>query len=63
MTSPRVSNPFNLKYDKGSGALDRRHMLSANYVYNLPFFTKTAGLVQSALGGWELAGTVIDETG
>ena len=58
-----VSNPCNLKYDKGSGALDRRQMLSANYVYNLPFFAKSAGLVKSVLGGWELAGTVIDETG
>lgn len=59
----QVSNPFNLKYDKGSGALDRRQMLNANYVYNLPFFAKSAGLVKSILGGWELAGTVIDETG
>ena len=59
----QVSNPFNLKYDKGSGALDRRQILSANYVYNLPFFSKSAGLVKSILGGWELAGTVIDETG
>jgi hypothetical protein len=59
----QVSNPFNLKYDKGSGALDRRQILSANYVYNLPIFTKSAGLVKSILGGWEIAGTVIDETG
>jgi hypothetical protein len=58
-----VSNPFNLKYDKGSGQLDRRHILSANYVYNLPFFAKSAGLLKSVLGGWELAGTVTDESG
>ena len=58
-----VSNPFNLKYDKGSGALDRRQMVSANYVYNMPFFAKSNGLVHSLLGGWELAGTVIDESG
>jgi len=58
-----VSNPWNLKYDKGSGALDRRHMVSANYVYNLPFFAKSQGLVKSMLGGWEIAGTIIDESG
>jgi len=58
-----VSNPFNLKYDKGSGALDRRQMLSINYVYKLPVFAKSTGLLHSALGGWELAGTAIDETG
>jgi carboxypeptidase family protein len=58
-----VSNPFNLKYDKGSGALDRRHILSANYVYNMPFFAKSSGLTHSVLGGWEIAGTIIDESG
>jgi len=58
-----VSNPWNLKYDKGSGALDRRHILSANYVYKLPIFTQSTGLAHSILGGWELAGTVIDEKG
>ena len=58
MTSAGVSNPFNLKYDKGSGALDRRQMLSVNYIYNLPFFAKSAGFIKSILGGWEIAGTV-----
>jgi hypothetical protein len=59
----QVSNPFNLKYDKGSGALDRRNILSANYIYKLPFFAKDSGLVHSVVGGWELAGTIIDESG
>jgi hypothetical protein len=59
-----VSNPFNLKYDKGSGALDRRQILNANYIYKLPFFTNaSSGLVHSLLGGWEIAGTMVIETG
>jgi len=58
-----VSNPWNLKYDKGSGALDRRNMLSANYVYKLPIFSKSSGFAHSILGGWEMAGTIIDEDG
>ena len=58
-----VSNPWNIKYDKGSGALDRRHMLNINYVYHMPFFAKSAGMTRSLLGGWELAGTAVDETG
>jgi hypothetical protein len=58
-----VSNPFNVKYDKGSGALDRRNIVNANYVYKMPFFNKSTGFVQAALGGWELAGTIIDESG
>ena len=58
-----IDNPWNLKYDKGSGALDRRQMLSANYIYKLPLFNKTQGLVHSVAGGWEIAGTFIDESG
>jgi Carboxypeptidase regulatory-like domain len=58
-----VSNPWNLKYDKGSGYLDRRHILSGNYVYNLPFFAKSSGWTKSILGGWEIAGTVVDQSG
>jgi hypothetical protein len=58
-----VSNPWNLKYDKGSGALDRRQMINANYVYNLPIFTKSGGLAHAILGGWQIAGTYIAQTG
>jgi hypothetical protein len=58
-----VSNPWNFKYDKGSGQLDRRHMLSLNYIYKLPIATKSTGLVKTVVGGWELAGTVIYESG
>ena len=58
-----VSNPWNLKYDKGSGALDRRQMLNINYVYNMPFFAQSKALVKSILGGWTLAGTAIFENG
>jgi len=58
-----VDNPWNLKYDKGSGALDRRQIVNANYVYKLPFFAKGNDLAHSLIGGWEIAGTFIDETG
>jgi len=58
-----VSNPWNLKYDKGSGALDRRHILNANYIYKLPFFEQSSGLTHSLLGGWEVAGTMVFESG
>ena len=38
-------------------------MVNANYVYNLPFFAKVNGLTHTLLGGWELAGTFVDEAG
>ncbi len=58
-----VSNPWYLKYDKGSGFLDRRNILSANYIYQLPIFKQSNGLVHSIAGGWEIAGTIADVTG
>lgn len=58
-----VSNPYNLKYDKGSGALDRRHILVGNYIYKFPFFEQSAGLTKALLGGWEIAGTAVFQSG
>jgi hypothetical protein len=58
-----VSNPYNLKYDRGSGALDRRHILSINYIYAIPFFNSASGLTHSLLGGWEVSGTALSESG
>lgn len=56
-------DPWNLKYDKGSGALDRRQILNINYEYRLPFFAHANGLTHSVLGGWEIAGTALSESG
>jgi hypothetical protein len=58
-----IDNPWFLKYDKGSGDYDRRHIVNVNYVYNLPFFNKSAGLLKSIAGGWQIAGTVLKQTG
>jgi hypothetical protein len=58
-----LSNPWNSRYDKGSGILDRRNILSINYVYQLPFFSKQHDLVHAIAGGWQVAGTIIDESG
>ena len=63
-SSGSVSNPFNLRYDRGSGVLDRRHIFSANYDYALPFFKSGAHLVErEVLGGWELSGVTVAEAG
>ncbi|MGA8729088.1 MAG: carboxypeptidase-like regulatory domain-containing protein [Terracidiphilus sp.] len=58
-----LSNPWYAKYDKGSGFLDRRNIFGGNYIYNLPIFTKSSGLLKSVAGGWELAGTFADTSG
>ena len=58
-----LNNPWNQKYDKGNGGFDRRQIFQGNYIYNLPIFNRSNGLVHSLLGGWQIAGTFVDETG
>ncbi|HEY0795547.1 MAG TPA: TonB-dependent receptor [Acidisarcina sp.] len=58
-----ISNPFNPSYDRGSGALDRRHILNFNYIYALPKLAGSNGLVKELIGGWEIAGTGVFESG
>jgi hypothetical protein len=58
-----VANPWVLKYEKGNTGYDRRQILGGNYIYSLPIFSKSNGLAHSILGGWQLAGTFVKETG
>jgi carboxypeptidase family protein len=59
-----VSNPFNLRYDRGSGSLDRRHIFNASYVYTIPFFNKSDNkFLHQVLGGWEFSGVTVAQSG
>ncbi|KAA6458754.1 hypothetical protein DYQ86_19620 [Acidobacteria bacterium AB60] len=58
-----VSNPFNLRYDRGSGVLDRRHIFSANYDYKMPYLGPNSTLARAVLGGWEISGVTTAQSG
>ena len=59
-----VANPFDLSYNKGSGALDRRHIFNVNYVYSLPFFAhSTNKAAHGVLGGWQFSGVTFVQSG
>lgn len=47
---------YNRAADYGPSQLDRRQILSVNYVYELPFFRNQIGFVGKALGGWQFSG-------
>jgi hypothetical protein len=49
--------------DRGNAIFDMRHVLTFNYVWELPFFRNSNGLVKSILGGWQLNGTATYHTG
>ncbi|MBT9331768.1 carboxypeptidase regulatory-like domain-containing protein [Paracidobacterium acidisoli] len=59
-----ISNPFNPGYDRGSGTLDRRHILNVNYIYAFPFFAHSSSVAaRTVLSGWEFSGITTAETG
>ncbi len=59
-----ASNPYDLRYDRGSGAFDRRHIFNVNYVYDLPFFLHSGSLLERTVaGGWQISGVTVAETG
>lgn len=60
-TSPQDTYNIELEYQRA--ALDRRHVLSVNYVYELPFFDKQKGFVGKVLGGWQASGIITLNTG
>jgi hypothetical protein len=40
-----------------------RHIFTANYVYELPFFKNSTGLVKAVLGGWQVSGITTINSG
>lgn len=63
-SSGQISDPFNLKYDRGSGLMDRRNILNINFDYRLPFYLHSgSGFERELAGGWEISGVTVAEAG
>ncbi|CAN5527369.1 hypothetical protein BH10ACI4_BH10ACI4_32190 [soil metagenome] len=61
--STAVQDRTNIRGEYGRSQLDRRHILTADFVYALPFFYTQQGLVGHTLGGWEVSGIVVVNSG
>ena len=61
--STAPENSYNNRLDRGRATLDRRQIFTANYIYDLPFFTNRHDLAGQLLGGWEVSGIVTLQTG
>ncbi|HWY41925.1 MAG TPA: carboxypeptidase regulatory-like domain-containing protein [Candidatus Sulfotelmatobacter sp.] len=55
-------NSYDLATNRASSNFDVRHNLAISYVYGLPFF-KGSGLTHTLLGGWQISGITIAQTG
>lgn len=60
-TAPQNTYALNNEYARAN--LDRRHVLSVNYIYELPFFTRQADFKEKLLGGWQISGITYYFTG
>jgi hypothetical protein len=61
--SSSPQNTYDIRSDFGRAQLDRRHVLTVNYSYELPFFRENRGFAGMLLGGWQLAGITTYQTG
>jgi hypothetical protein len=63
-TSSVILNTWNPEYNRGPSDFDTRHLITGNFVYQLPFGTgqRVAGssnrLVNAIIGGWQSSGLV-----
>ncbi len=58
---PQVSGDFAGNY--GPTVADRRHVLTANFVWDLPWHRNQQGIVGHVLGGWQFSGIQTFQTG
>jgi hypothetical protein len=61
--STASQNSYNNKADYGRATLDRRHVLTINYVYELPFYRNQEGFAGKLLGGWQASGILAYRSG
>lgn len=63
-TSGTPQDAFNARPDYGLSSLHRKYVMNVNFIYELPFFQKTASrLARNTLGGWEVSGVASFQSG
>jgi len=58
---PQVTGDFRGNY--GPTIADRRHVLTANFIWELPWLKNGHGVVGHVLGGWQVSGVQTFQTG
>ena len=60
---PFAQDAFNRRASRGRSSFDRPHRLAANGVYELPFRRGQKGAAGKLLGGWQLSGFLMFQSG
>ncbi|MPZ17431.1 MAG: TonB-dependent receptor [Luteitalea sp.] len=58
-----IWNSFDDTSFYGPSSYDRRHVLTFQYIYDLPFFREGGSVMASLLGGWQISGATFLRTG
>ena len=53
----------NINASRGISDFNRPHRLSVSYAYDLPFFQHSTGFKHAAVGGWQVSGVTIFQSG
>jgi len=61
--SASPQNTYATSLDKARATLDRRHVFTTNFIYELPWYQHAHGVEGLILGGWQLSGIVTFQTG
>jgi len=56
-------NTYDIAAEYGPSSLDRRHNVTASYVYEFPWMREQSGVTGHILGGWEVSGLFYYYTG
>ncbi len=54
---------YNIKAEYGPADFDRTHILTFNYSWEVPLFKHSTGAVKALLGGWQLSGITVFQSG
>jgi hypothetical protein len=60
-TAPQ--NTYDLASEYGRSQMDRKHIFTSDFVWELPWYKQQKGLIGRTLGGWEASGIVAASSG
>lgn len=59
-----IATPYNaFRFQRALSVTDRPHVLTANFIYELPLFRAQKGAAGLALGGWQISGVTFYRSG
>ena len=60
---PVAQDSYNRRADRGRSSYDHPHRIAVNGIFELPFLRAQKGIAGKALGGWQLSGFLILQSG